>query len=162
MVERKFLAHYIDASFGGSVEDYQRIGKDLEEYNENLNPQVDAKRNILGENTVKVYGYQPQSEVSPYFIDYDDTLSEKLMDIINNRKTGDDLKTTMVDVLLKPGDTSDAPPTVVWAYREDCVVVPGSSGGNTVGVQAPFTIYKTGNRTKGTFDINTKKFTVSK
>ena len=100
------------------------------------------------------YGYSVQE------IDYDDTLSEKLMDIINNRKTGDDLKTTMVDVLLKPGATSDVAPTVVWAYREDCVVVPGSSGGNTVGVQAPFTIYKTGNRTKGTFDIKTKKFTV--
>ena len=141
MVERKYLAHFIDASFGN--DEYVRLGKDLEEFSENLNPQVDAKRNILGENSVHVFGYQPQSEVTPYYIDYSDSLSEKLMDIINNRKVGDDLNTTIVDVLLKPGATSDTAPTVQWAYREDCVIVPSSAGGNTNGVQAPFSIYKT-------------------
>ena len=48
MVERKYMAHYIDASFGGTQTNYVRLGKDLEEYTENLNPQVEAKRNILG------------------------------------------------------------------------------------------------------------------
>lgn len=160
MVERKYMAHYIDANFGSGETLYVRLGEDLEEYTENLNPQVDAKRNILGENSVRVYGYQPQSEVTPYYIDYEDDLSKAIMDIINNRKTGDDLRTTMVDVLLKPGSSPDSPPTVVFAHREDCVVVPSTGlGGNTTGVQTPFTIYKAGNRVKGTFDLTTKEFT---
>lgn len=159
MIERKYLAHFIDASFGEG--EYVRLGKDLEEFSENLNPQVEAKRNILGENSVHVFGYQPQSEVSPYYIDYSDPLSEKLMDIINDREIGDGLKTSVVDALLKPGATKDVPPTVQWAYKEDCVIVPSSAGGNTSGVQAPFTIYKIGNRVKGTFDLATKKFTAS-
>ncbi len=160
MVERKYMAHYIDASFGGTETNYVRLGKDLEEYTENLNPQVEAKRNILGENSVHVYGFQPQSEVTPFYYDYDDALSEKIVDIINGRKTGDNLRTTMVDALLKPGTTDADPPTVVWAFREDCVVVPSSGpGGNTTGVQTPFTIYKAGNRVKGTFNLTTKAFT---
>lgn len=159
MIERKYLAHYLDASFGGETTNYVRLGKDLEEYAENLNPQVESKRNILGENFVHVYGYQPQSEVSPYYIDYTDELSESILNIINYRKIADNLRSTTIDVLLKPGATDEDAPTVVWAYREDCVVVPASSGGNTIGVQTPFTIYKAGNRVKGTFDLATKKFT---
>ena len=76
-----------------------------------------------------------------------------------NRTTGDGCKTTVIDVLLKPGDTPEADPTVVWAYREDCKVVPESVGGDTTGVQIPFTIHRAGNRVKGTFDLSTKKFT---
>jgi hypothetical protein len=67
----------------------------------------------------------------------------------------------MVDVLLKPGETDAAAPTVVWAYREDVYVIPNSVGGDTSGVQIPFTIYKAGNRVKGTWDVSKKSFTAS-
>ena len=30
-VEREYLAHYIDASFGGQTPEYVRLGSDLEE-----------------------------------------------------------------------------------------------------------------------------------
>ncbi len=159
MVERKFLAHYLDANFNASETDYTRLGKDLEEFSENLNPQVDVKKNIIGLNSIHVYGYQPQGEVTPYYVDFDDALSDKIMSIINNRDTGDKLNSSIVDVLMKPGATESDPPTIIWAYKENCVVVPTSMGGNTSGVQAPFTIYKTGERVKGTFDLTTKKFT---
>ena len=96
-----------------------------------------------------------------YYEDYDDALSNKIMDLANTRATGDKCKTTMVDVLLKPGATEDAAPTVVWAYREDVYVVPNSVGGDTSGVQTPFTVYKAGNRVKGTWDVTKKTFTAS-
>ena len=51
-VERKFLAHYIDASFGEADKtSYVRLGADLEEYNEELNPDVEIKKNIIGEQS---------------------------------------------------------------------------------------------------------------
>lgn len=162
MIERKYLAHYLDANFDKTyaATDYARIGKNLEEYSEELNPDVEVTKNILGEQSVVHSGYEVQSDVDPfYYEDYDDALSNKIMEIVNTRATGDKCKTSMVDVLLKPGETEEAPPTVVWAYREDVYVIPNSSGGDTSGIQTPFTVYKAGNRVKGNFDLSSKKFT---
>lgn len=162
MVERKYLAHFIDAAFDMTYAktNYVRLGKDLEEYSEELNPDVEITKNILGEQSVKVNGYEVQADVDPFYYEtYDDALSEKIMSIANARATGDKCKSTMVDILLKPGETEEAEPSVVWAYREDCYIVPNSVGGDTSGIQTPFTVYKAGNRVKGTFDISTKTFT---
>lgn len=162
MVERKYLAHFIDAAFDKTYGEtnYVRLGKDLEEYNEELNPDVEIRKNILGEQSVNINGYEVQSSVDPfYYENYDDALSNKIMDIANTRATGDQCKTTIIDVLLKPAATEDGKPTVVWAYREDAYVVPNTKGGNTSGIQLPFTVYMAGNRKKGTFDLETKKFT---
>lgn len=153
--ERKFLAHYIDANFDMTYAacDYVRIGKDLEEFVEELNPDVETKKNILGEQTVQHSGYEVSAETDPFYYEYDSALSEKIMDIAMNRKKGDDCKTTKVDVLLK------ADGTVLKAWREDVCVIPNSVGGDTSGIQTPFTIYNDGGRVEGKFDISTKKFT---
>lgn len=164
MVERKYLAHYIDAAFDMTYEstDYKILGKDLEEYSEELNPDVEVSKNILGEQSVRHSGYEVQADVDPFYYESeDDSLSKKIMDIAQTRATGDQCKTSMVDVLLKPS-ASGGEPTVVWAYREDVFVIPNSVGGDTSGIQTPFTVYKSGNRVKGTFDIDTKKFTATK
>lgn len=158
MIERKYLAHFIDGAFSADAPAYVRLGKDLEEYSVELNPDVESKQNILGENSVVINGYEASSSVEPYYYDYEDSLAEKIMDIAMNRTTGDGCKTTVVDVLLKPGAEGEAPISV-WAYREDCYVVPESVGGDTSGVQIPFTIHRAGNRVKGTFDLSTKTFT---
>lgn len=164
MIERKYLAHYLDAKFDKTYEgaEYVRLGKDLEEFNEELNPDVEISKNILGEQSVRHSGYEIQGDVDPfYYEDYDDTLSNKIFELVNTRATGDKCKSSMVDVLLKPDqeDPEGTPPTVVWAYREDVYVIPNTSGGDTSGIQTPFTIYKAGNRTKGTWDVASKKFT---
>lgn len=152
-VERKYFAHYIDASFGGEKATYVRLGVDLEEYNEELNPDVEVKKNIIGEQSVSHNGYEVQSEVDPFYADYDDPLFEHLSKIANERLTGDDCVTTKVDVLL------GADGSVMWAYREKVLVVPNTIGGDTSGVQIPFSVYNAGERVKGTWDIPTKVFT---
>lgn len=153
-VERKFLAHYIDSSFGKSEKTaYVRLGADLEEYLEELSPDVEIKKNIIGEQHVSHNGYEIQSEVDPFYADYDDPLFTQLAKIANERLTGDDCVTTKVDVLL------GADGTVLWAYREKVWVVPNSIGGDTSGVQIPFAVYNAGERVKGTWDVATKTFT---
>lgn len=152
-IERKYLAHYIDTSFGSGTVNYVRIGKDLEEYNEELNPDVEITKNILGEQSVNHSGYEVQSEVSPFYAREGEPLFEKLDSIVDERSTGDACKTTVVDVRIK----SDG--TVEKAYREDAYVIPSSRGGGTDGVQIPFTIYRAGNRVSGNFDLTTKTFT---
>lgn len=164
-IERKFLAHYIDGAFdlteGYTGARYVRLGKDLEEYSIELNPDVETKKNILGENSVIVNGYEASSSVDPYYYEYDDSLSEKIWEIGMNRITGNGCKTTVVDVLLKAGATPDAAPECIDAWREEAYIVPDSIGGDTSGVQMPFTIHRAGNRTKGKFDIGSKVFTPS-
>lgn len=159
-IERKYLAHFIDAGFGVKANDettynpnYVRLGKDLDDYSEELNPDVEVNKNILGEQNVVHNGYEAQSEIDPYYAYTGDPLFAQLAKIANERLTGDDCITTKVDVLL------DADGTVQWAYREDVWVIPNSVGGDTSGVQIPFTVYNAGNRVKGTFDLTTKKFT---
>ena len=152
-IERKYLAHYIDASFGGETPNYVRLGDDLEEFNDELNPDVEVKKNILGEQRVRHNGYEVQSEVDPYYAYVGEPLFDQLAKISNERLTGSDCMTTKVDVLLK------ADGTMIWAYREDVMVVPSSMGGDTSGVQVPFTVYNDGNRVKGTWNTSTKTFT---
>lgn len=155
-IERKYLAHYIDAAFSGSATNYVRLGQDLEEYSEDMGPDVEIKKNIWGEQNVNHKGYEVQSEVDPFYAYYEDPLFEQLAKIANERLSGDDCKTTKVDLLV------DESGTVIWAYREDVYLVPTKSpGGDTSGVQIPFTIYNAGNRVKGTWDTAAKTFTPS-
>lgn len=156
-IERKYLAHFLDASFGtgSATPNYVRLGTDLEEYNLDLNPDIEVSKNIIGDGTIKHNGYEPQSDVDTFYAVTGDPLFEALSDIANERKTGDDCKTTAVDVLLNDKGV------VTWAYREDVMVVPTSMGGDTSGVQIPFSVYYCGNRTKGTFDVTKKTFTTT-
>lgn len=161
MLERKYLAHYIDAAFdlSGEAVEYVKLGEHLEELTVAMNPSVDTSTNIWGETTATLNGYDVSAGVDPYYVSHDEALSEKLMEIIDNELTGDACKTTVVDVWLKPGATPADAPTVVKAIRREVLVAVQSYGGNTSGVQIPFEISGSGNRTKGTFDIATKAFT---
>lgn len=161
--ERKYLAHYLDGNFDLTYAntDYQRIGKDLEEFNVELAPNIETKANILGENSVLHTGYETTASADPVYYDYDDALTEKIMEIAMLRKSGDACKTSYVEVLLKPGVSSSDAPTVVRAVREDVLLIPSSYGGDTSGVQVPFTVNFNGNRVEGTWDVSNKKFTAN-
>lgn len=152
-MERKYLAHYLDANFNSGTTNYVRLGKDLEAYAEELNPQVDVRRNILGEQNVIHNGYQVQSTAEPFYADQSDDLFEPIAAIANERKTGEACQTTRVEYLC------DANGTQIWAFREDCWVVPNSVGGDTSGVQIPFNVFNAGNRVAGTFNPTTRIFT---
>ena len=66
-IERKYMAHYLNAAFGSGDASYTRLGSDLEEYSPELTANVEKKSNIVGETTVTINGYQKQGEVSPYY-----------------------------------------------------------------------------------------------
>ena len=159
--ERKYLAHYLDGNFDLTYVDtnYVRIGKDLEEFVVELSPNIETKANILGENSVLHTGYETTASADPVYYEYDDILTEKIMEIAMLRKSADSCKTSYVEVLLKPGTTSSDAPTVVRAVREDVLLIPTSYGGDTSGVQVPFTINFNGNRVEGDWDIESRTFT---
>lgn len=154
-IKRMFMAHFIDAAEPGSTAEYVRLGKDLEEFNVEMNANVESKNNILGETSVTLDSYQPQASAEPYYAVVGDPLFDRLQAIIDDRQTLDDLKTTVVEVHLWDEETSGS----YVAYQEEAIIEVSSYGGDTTGYQIPFNLHHTGNRVKGTFAVATKKFT---
>lgn len=140
--ERKYLAHLVEVTYtsgNSTLKKWVRLGQDLEEYSVDLNPDVEQKKNILGQSSVNIKGYEPSGSVDTFYAYYGDELFNQLFEAINKRTTGNGLKARVADVLLS-GDA-----TVQSSYVEDCYLVPQSIGGED-GVQIPFEIYYAGNR----------------
>jgi len=153
-IQRKYMAHYLNAAFSDPETKYVRLGRDLEEYTPELSANVEKKSNILGETAVVIDSYQKQGEVTPYYAEEGDPLFEKLQAILDGDLVLDDLKTDMVEVKLW-GEEEDAYPAV----KEECYIEIVSYGGDTTGYQIPFNVHYTGVKTTGTFDPETKTFT---
>ena len=56
-IARKYMAHFLDSTFGGQTPSWYRIGEDLEEYSVGMNPDTEVKKNILGNTTFTHNGY---------------------------------------------------------------------------------------------------------
>lgn len=157
-IKRKFMAHYIDAAAPkAETANYVRLGDDLEEYNVEMNANVETKNNILGDTSVNLDSYQPQASAEPYYAVAGDPLFERLQGIIDERQTLDDLKTTVVEVHLWEEDSTTSGSYV--AYQEEAIIEISSYGGDYTGYQIPFNVHHTGGRVKGKFALTTKTFT---
>ena len=155
-VARKYMAHYLDATFGGTTPSYYRLGKELEEYTVDMNPDTEVVKNILGDSTFRHNGYEPSADSDPYYAVTDDPLFPKLQSFVDDLVTDDRMKTTAIEVHL--WDEGTATNSYV-AYKQSCYVVPTSYGGDTSGYQIPFTVNYTGSKTKGEFNTQTGTFT---
>ena len=144
-IERKYMAHFLNAAFDSGTASYCRLGNDLEEYSPELSANVEKKNNILGQTSITIDSYQKQGEVAPYYAEKNDPLFEKLQAIIDGDLTLDDLKTDIVEVKLWGEASANAYPAIK----------------DTTGYQIPFNVHYTGVKTKGTFNISTKTFTAA-
>ena len=157
-IERKYLAHYINAAaVGEEAASYERLGKDLEEFSAELSAQVDTKKKILGESSILISGYEKTGAVEPYYAEEGTALFARLQDIIDNSRVLDELKTDVVEVKLWEAAQEGVYP----ASREEVYIEVTSYGGDTTGYQIPFTLHYTGKKEKGTFDVSTKTFTAA-
>ena len=153
-IERKYLAHYINTADAGEAV-YERLGKDLEEFSPELAASVETKKNILGETSVLIAGYEKTGAVEPYYAESGTGLFQRLQAIIDGSLVLDDVKTDIVEVKLWEQPEGTAYP----AIREEAYIEVTSYGGDTTGYQIPFTIHFTGEKVKGTFDVTGKTFT---
>ena len=157
-IERKYLAHFINcAKPDAEAAEYERLGKDLEEYSPEMSAQVDTKKNILGETSVIISSYEKTSSVEPYYAESGSALFTRLQEIIDGDLALDELKADVVDVKLWDAAETGAYP----AIKETVYIEITSYGGDTTGYQIPFTIHYTGEKVKGTFNVSTKAFTAA-
>lgn len=156
-IERKYLAHYINAAADAEEAVYERLGKDLEEFSPEMAAQVETKKNILGESSILISSYEKTAAVESYYAEEGSRLFEKLQDIIDNSLVLDSLKTDVVEVKL----WNSAGEGVYPAIMEEAYIEVTSYGGDTTGYQIPFTLHYTGKKTKGSFNVSTKTFTAA-
>lgn len=149
-LKRSHLIHCIDSTFGGETPSWFIIGKDIEDMSMELNPSTTTVKNILDETSVNDEGYEPSLSVETYYANVGDSIYTKIKDIAMNRLTGDECKTTLLEILIDK--TSGA----YDAWTEDVIVKPQSYGGPQGGVNIPFTVTPCGNRIKGTVTIANK------
>lgn len=160
--DRTCHALYIDVAFSTdySKSKYEILGKDTDNLSIELNPEVEKKKNVIGENTVTFSGYEPEISLDTFYHRVGDAYSTVLAHIAMARLHGEkNCKTSYVEVLYEMAEDGESEPTVIEAYREDCLVVPSSYGGDTSGLQFPFTIEPDGNRVAGTWVRSTATFT---
>ena len=155
-IDRKYLAHYINVG-KDSAAAYERLGQDLEEFSPEMSAQVETKKNILGESSILISGYEKTAAVEPYYAEKGSALFNRLQEIIDNDLTLDELKAEIVDVKLWDEDSAGAYPAV----KETVFIEVTSYGGDTTGYKIPFTLHYTGEKVKGTFNVSTKTFTAN-
>ena len=152
-IERKYMAHFINATKDDAAA-YERLGQDLEEFSPEMAAQVETKKNILGQSSVLISGYEKTAAVEPFYADQGSELFQRLQAIIDGDLVLDDLKADVVDVKLWDADQAGAYPAV----KETVFIEVTSYGGDTTGYQIPFTVHYTGIKETGTFDVSTKSF----
>lgn len=146
-IARKYMAHYLDSTFGGTTPSWYRIGEDLEEYSVDMNPDTEVTKNILGNSSFTHNGYEPSADSDPFYARVGDPLFTHLQSIIDTLATDDACKTSTVEVHLWNGDATNG----YAATKQDCYVVPSSYGGDTSGYQIPYTVNYVGDKKAGTF-----------
>ena len=156
-IARKYLAHFINTSAGDAEAVYERLGQDLEEFSPEMSAQVETKKNILGQSSVLISGYEKTAAVEPFYAQAGSALFERLQEIIDGDLVLDALKADVVDVKLWDEDAAGEYPAV----KEAVFLEVTSYGGDTTGYQIPFTIHYTGEKVKGTFNVSTKTFTAA-
>lgn len=137
---------YVDASMNGTTTEWFLIGKDIEELSVDLGADVENVKNILDETSVRLNGFEPSIEASPYMANPDDSIYDVLKAAAMERVMDDaHCKTKMLEVIVD--DTSSSS---YDAWQQNCYLVPQSIGGDTSGLQIPFNIHPEGTRIAGT------------
>ena len=147
-MQRKYFQTFVDTTMNGTTPSYYRLGKDLEEFNIEMNPDTETSKNILGESTFTHNGYEISADADPFYARTGDDLFESLQNIIDAGLQYEGCATTVIEVhLWDAGSTSGT----YKAYKQPCYLVPTSYGGDTSGYQIPFTVNYVGEKKAGWF-----------
>lgn len=145
-LKRSHLRHLIDTSFALTLASasWLALGKHVDDMSMNLNPSTSTVKNVLDETILVDEGYEPSLEVGTHYLNPEEAGYDKIKSIIMERKTGDDCKTFIMEIII---DKTTGP---YDAWVEEAIVKPQSYGGTQSGVNAPLTITPCGNRISGT------------
>jgi hypothetical protein len=152
-VKRSEFKLFLDVS-ATATPDWELIGDKVEELNLELNPNVTTVTDVTGNTTTILDKYESQSSVDPMRAKRGSKIFEILYDIVKNEKTLSDVEKTFLCVNIF--DESDGK---YAAWTQKGVIAVQSYGGGTEGLNIPYNVHWTGQKTHGTFDPAANTFT---
>lgn len=157
-MKRNLLQHFVDVAMDSTLAatNYRLIGDGVESLTEEMNGESETKQWINQENgTTDVKSYTPSISIERKNIDQDDTeLTDWINNLIDTLPTGKKAITSYVRVRVQ-GSGPSYP-----AVQRMCSVTVGSTGGDAgADVADAITLGGRGDGIKGTFNVETKKFT---
>ena len=149
---------FMDVSESGATsEEYEIIGKDIEDLSRELNNEVNSITNILGETETEITKGNQVTTCDPVKFRDDSKASKILYNIYKNDSELSDVERNFVEVNTSvPVTGSDGE---YEAFKQKGAIDLKSWGGDTTGINSPFDINWIGAKNYGTFNPTTKKFT---
>ena len=159
-MKRHELQHFVDIKMDKTLAatEYHLLGEGIASLTEEFNAEEETEQWINQENgTTDIKSYTPSITVEMQDIDQDDTdLVDWFNDLIDTLPTGSNAVTSYVRVRVK-GNGPSYP-----AVQRMCAVSVGSTGGDAgTNVTDSITLGGRGDGIKGTFNVETKKFTAA-
>lgn len=131
------------------------IGKGIEEASISPSAEIESVTDILGNTETTLSSYEKTTDLDPIYLEGGNKFSEWLDTLEETDAILDDAVGTFVVVKLYK--TTEETKYVAW--EQQAVVELTGFGGDTKGVNLPCTLHWIGERTMGTFDPSTKRFT---
>lgn len=158
-MKRHLLRHFVDIAMDTTYEnsDFHWLGEGIDSMTEEFNPEEETQQWINQESgTTDIKSYTPSMEVSRQDVEQEDEeLTDWIDEMIDTLPIGKAAATSYVRVRLKKGTAPNYPATL-----QPCVVSVGSTGGDAgSNVTDVITLGGRGDKIKGTFNVETRKFT---
>lgn len=147
----------VSAAGDGASPEWELQGSKIEDMSIELNPNVETMTDVTGVSATTLDKYEEQTSVEPYYAKRESKLAAILYNIVRNRKTLSDCERTFCCVNIFAGANS-----AFDAWTQKAIIAVQSFGGNTKGLQIPYTIHWIGEREYGTAKIDNGTMTFTK
>lgn len=147
-IKRREFAMFVDISLDDEGTNWEIVGRKIEDLSLEMNPNVETLTDITGLTQTTLDKYEKQTSVSPYYARRDSKMSEWLYNVVRNEKTLSDVEKNFLCVNIFAGADGSYD-----AWTQKAIVAVQSYGGDTKGVQIPYTLYWIGEKTFGTVSI---------
>lgn len=147
--------HKLFANVGTAASpEWELQGDRNDELNTELNPNVESGEDVTGKTYADLDKYEEETDVETYRAQRDSKWAVILYDIYKYRKTLTDVVHEFCVVNAFAGASGQFD-----AWTQKAVVAVQSTGGDTKGMNLPYNIHWVGERTYGTFNLDSLTFT---
>lgn len=123
---------------------FEIIGDNIEEMSNELNPDVEQTKTILGTTVTTDNGYEPSMDADPFYANPERKLYPIIKNIAMDRAKGDCCKTLQLEIIVEDDEA-----TTYDAWLREVMVKPQSYGGGTEGLNFPFQTTEDGKSVRG-------------
>ena len=155
---RRMFAQFF--SFGDpATGNWSVLGHDTDDMSIELNPDTSTEKNVLGENSFRHNGFEPEMSMDTYFADPDDAIYDQLLEITMNRDNSEAKFLGYYAEAVFDSYDYDTKQAAGTAWVQRAWIIPQSAGGDTAGFNIPFNITPVGARTKWTISYDASTYT---